>query len=53
MSTGARGNTGLPSENATREQIIDLVTAAVRHQSDPEPSLALHTDNVVIVNIAL
>ncbi len=28
------------------------MTAAVRHQSGPEPFLALHTNNVVIVNIA-
>lgn len=32
--------------------ITDLVEAAVRHQSDPEPFLALHTHEVVIVNIA-
>lgn len=52
MSPGARDETGLPSEDAARKEIIDLVTAAVRHQSDPEAFLALHTDNVVIVNIA-
>ena len=29
-----------------------VVAAAVRHQSEVEPFLALHTDDVVIVNIA-
>lgn len=37
---------------ATREEIGELVAKAVRHQSDPEELLALHTDEVVIVNIA-
>jgi uncharacterized protein (TIGR02246 family) len=36
---------------ATRE-ITALVDAAVRHQSEPDPFLALHTEDVVIVNIA-
>ena len=35
-----------------RAAIAELVEAAVRHQSDPEAFLALHTDDVVIVNIA-
>lgn len=34
------------------EEIAELVAAAVRHQSDVEPLLALHADEVVIVNIA-
>jgi uncharacterized protein (TIGR02246 family) len=34
------------------EAIESLVAAAVRHQSDPEPFLALHTDDAVVVNIA-
>jgi uncharacterized protein (TIGR02246 family) len=42
----------LASEDAAREAIVDLVEAAVRNQSDPEPFLALHTDDVVVVNIA-
>jgi uncharacterized protein (TIGR02246 family) len=52
MSTGSSHDTGLPSPDVAREDVIDLVLAAVRHQSEPEPFLALHTDNVVIVNIA-
>lgn len=38
--------------DAASEAITELVAAAVRHQSDLEPFLALHTDDVVIVNIA-
>lgn len=34
------------------EPIEALVAAAMRHQSDPEPFLSLHTEDVVIVNIA-
>lgn len=34
------------------EAIEAVVAAAVRHQSDPEPFLALHAEDVVIVNIA-
>lgn len=40
------------SRDATVEQIESLVAAAVRHQSDPDSILPLHTDDVVIVNIA-
>lgn len=40
------------TEVAGVKEIVDLVSAAVRHQSDPDPFLALHTDDVVIVNIA-
>jgi len=40
------------SQDDARQEINDLVAAAVRHQSEPEPFLALHTDDVVIVNIA-
>jgi uncharacterized protein (TIGR02246 family) len=40
------------SEDDDLKEIVDLVAAAVRHQSDPDPFLALHTDDVVIVNIA-
>ena len=46
-----RDNTG-PSEDAEGKEIFGLVAAAVRHQSDPDQFLALHTDDVVIVNIA-
>lgn len=42
-----------PAENAMAiAEITDLVASAVRHQSDVEPFLALHTDEVIIVNIA-
>ena len=37
---------------AATNDINDLVAAAVRHQSEVEPFLALHTEDVVIVNIA-
>jgi uncharacterized protein (TIGR02246 family) len=43
---------GAPSHDTAGEEIGDLVAAAVRHQSDPDPFLALHTDDVVLVNIA-
>ncbi len=38
--------------DAARDEIAAVVEAAVRHQSDPEPFLALHTADTVIVNIA-
>jgi conserved hypothetical protein len=40
------------TEDAGVKEIVELVSAAVRHQSDPDPFLALHTNDVVIVNIA-
>ena len=43
---------GAPSHDTAAEEIGDLVAAAVRHQSDPDPFLALHTGDVVLVNIA-
>lgn len=43
---------GAVRRGAASDEIIDLVAAAVRHQSDLEPFLALHTDDAVIVNIA-
>lgn len=39
-------------DDAATTAIVDLVASAVRHQADVEPFLALHTDEVVIVNIA-
>ena len=39
--------------DATSEtEIRRLVDAAVEHQSDVEPFLALHTDDIVLVNLA-
>jgi uncharacterized protein (TIGR02246 family) len=52
MATDPRLGTGAPSHDSAVEEISDLVTAAVRHQSDPEPFLELHTDDAIIVNIA-
>jgi hypothetical protein len=43
---------GAPSHDTAGGEIGDLVAAAVRHQSDPDPFLVLHTDDVVLVNIA-
>lgn len=47
-----RSQAGTAGRGAASAQIIDLIEAAARHQSDPEPFLALHTDDVAIVNIA-
>jgi uncharacterized protein (TIGR02246 family) len=43
-----------PSDSQTQDTagIIALIDAAVRHQSEPEPFLDLHAEDVVIVNIA-
>jgi hypothetical protein len=43
-----------PSETHAQEtaEITALIDAAVRHQSEPDPFLALHAEDVVIVNIA-
>lgn len=37
---------------ASRQDIVELVDAAVRHQFEVEPFLDLHADEVVVVNIA-
>lgn len=52
MSPNLRLGDSRRSEDDEVKEIVDLVAAAVRHQSDPDPFLALHTDDVVIVNIA-
>lgn len=41
-----------PSNDTARDEIVELIATAARHQSDPDEFLALHTDEVVIVNIA-
>jgi uncharacterized protein (TIGR02246 family) len=43
-----------PSATPTQDtaQITALIDAAVRHQSEPDPFLALHAEGVVVVNIA-
>jgi uncharacterized protein (TIGR02246 family) len=43
-----------PSDGPTHDtaEITALIEAAVRHQSEPEPFLDLHAEEVVIVNIA-
>lgn len=41
------------ADRATSEaEIRRLVDAAVEHQSDVDPFLALHTDDIVLVNLA-
>lgn len=52
MDAKLRYDNGPVEDDVATAEIIDLVESAVRHQSDVEPFLALHTDEVVIVNIA-
>ena len=42
-----------PDDGATSEaEIRQIVDAAVEHQSDVDPFLALHSDDIVLVNLA-
>lgn len=52
MHTDRRLDPGAQPPEGAEQEIAELVAAAVRHQADVEPFLALHTDDVVIVNIA-
>lgn len=52
MDASLRNGNGAATHAAVTADIVDLVASAVRHQSEVEPFLALHTDDVVIVNIA-
>jgi len=52
MDANLRHGNGPVQDDVATAEIIDLVASAVRHQSDLEPFLALHTDEVVIVNTA-
>lgn len=52
MSADPHPDAKAPAPEVARAEIVDLVNAAVRHQSDPEQFLPLHTGEVVIVNIA-
>ena len=50
--TAAPDHAADPSNDTARDEIVELIATAARHQSDPDEFLALHTDEVVIVNIA-
>jgi uncharacterized protein (TIGR02246 family) len=52
MDATLRNNDDRTEDDVEIAAITDLVEAAGRHQSNPEPFLALHSDDVVIVNIA-
>jgi uncharacterized protein (TIGR02246 family) len=52
VAAGTRSDDGSGSNDVAREEIAELLAAAVRHQSDVEPFLAMHDDDVVVVNIA-
>ena len=41
-----------PSDATAEAEIRRLVDAAVEHQSDVDPFLALHSDDIVLVNLA-
>jgi uncharacterized protein (TIGR02246 family) len=45
-------STQSPDTATAEAEIHRLVDAAVEHQSDVEPFLALHTDDIVLVNLA-
>jgi len=49
-STESRPTT--PDEATSEAEIRRLVDAAVEHQSDVDPFLALHDDDIVLVNFA-
>jgi uncharacterized protein (TIGR02246 family) len=52
MSPNPRPGDSGRSDGAEGQEVSELVAAAVRHQSDTDAFLALHTDDVVLVNIA-
>jgi len=45
-------STQTPDTATSEAEIHRLVAAAIEHQSDVEPFLALHTDDIVLVNLA-